>query len=214
MDQYLVVYERHESGGGGDIYGTRLAPTGDVIPPEIGIAGWPGGEGSPTIASCRDSYLVAWIGYAGTRRDPDSEIYARAVSGDGTVGSIVTDLPGNFISERAPSVACTEESEEYLVAWQPIFADSSNYGVVGTFLNPNAAPQAGAFSIFAPTVGTALGYAHPSLAFGFDTGALVVWEADRSPNGALLDMSGRLVGNRLFADSFDSGDLFYWSESH
>ncbi len=101
--QYLVVYEQFPDGSGRDIYGTRLAADGGAIAPAIGIAGLPGSEWSPNVATCRGEYMVVWIAALGTGRDPDSEAYARAVSGDGAVGTIVTDLPGNYLNEDAPS---------------------------------------------------------------------------------------------------------------
>jgi len=210
--EFLVVYEQPNAGGGSDVYGTRLAADGIPILPSIGIAGWPGGEWDPNVAACRDGFLVVWVASLGADRDDDTEVYARAVTGDGAVGTIVTDLPGAFTSERDPFVACNEGGGEVLVSWQAMFTDSLNSGIVGAFLELDADPQGGVFSIYAPSVGNDLDFQSPGLAFGAEDHALVAWDSDRLPDGSLIDVHGRFVGNRLFADGFESGDIIYWTD--
>ena len=208
--EYLVVYDQPNAGGGSDVYGTRLAADGGAIPPAIGIAGWPGGEWDPDVAACRGDFLVVWVASVGANEDDDTEVYARAVTGDGSVGIIVADLPGDFTNERDPAVACNEGGGEVFVTWQAMFTDSNNFGVVGAFLELDADPQDGVVSIYAPSVGNELDFQSPGLAFGADDHALVAWDSDRPPDGSVIDVHGRFVGNRLFADGFESGDLIYW----
>jgi len=209
--QYLVVYQQDGTGNQTDIYGTLLTATGSPVAPAIGIAGWPGGEYDPDLASCRGSFLVVWVGVLPGESDDDTEIFTRAVSGDGIVGSIVTDLPGDYLNERQAAVACNRSGNQYLVSWYAQFTDSLNYGVLGAFVNLDASPQTGTFAVFAPTVGNNLDYQYPGIAFNGADRALVAWEADRPPDGTFVDIAGRLVGGRLFADGFESGAETYWA---
>lgn len=122
----------------------------------------------------------------------------------------MTDLPGEFTKEDAPVVSCSTNGGEFLVTWQGSFTDANNIGVVGAFLELNAAPQGDFFSIFAPSVGIDLRYGYPGLAFGGYDHVLVAWESDRPPDGSVEDTRGRFVGNRLFADGFESGSQIFW----
>ena len=185
---------------------------GSFFPPAIGIAGWPGGEWDPEVAACRGGFLVVWVARVGAVEDDDTEVYARAVTTGGTVGAIVTNLPGDFTNERDPAVSCNEGGREYLVSWQAMFTDSNNFGVVGAFLELDADPQDGVVSIYAPSAGNDLDFQSPGLTFGADDHALVAWDSDRPPDGSIIDINGRFVGNRLFADGFESGDMFYWAD--
>ena len=47
---------------------------------EFGIASWPGAETLPSVAYCweNDQYLVAW-------QNPQPDIYARFINGDGSL---------------------------------------------------------------------------------------------------------------------------------
>ncbi len=152
-----------------------------------------------------------WVGVLPGDADDDTEIFTRAVSGDGTVGAIVTDLPGDYLNERKPAVACNDGGNECLVSWYAQFTDSLNYGVLGAFVNLDASPQTGTFAVFAPTVGNDLDYQYPGIAFNGADRALVAWESDRPPDGSFVDIAGRLVGGRLFADGFEDGYITYWA---
>lgn len=207
---YLIVYEQTNAGTGTDVYGTLMAYDGSFFPSAVGIAGWPGAEWDPEVAACRGDFLVVWVARVGAEENDDTEAYARAVSIGGTVGTIVTNLPGDFTNERDPAVSCNESGREYLVSWQATFTDSTNNGVIGAFLELDADPQGGDISIYAPSVGNDLDHQSPGLAFGADGRALVVWDSDRPPDGSIIDINGRFVGNRLFADGFESGDAVYW----
>jgi len=192
------------------VYGALIGPGGGSIQSDIGIAGWPGGEWSPDVAGCRGDFMVVWVGAVAAESDPDTEVFARSVSGAGVVGTIVTDLPGDFSYENAPSVSCNWNGAEVLVAWEGNFPAINNFGVVGAVLELSAAAEGDEFSIYAPSAGNDLDYRFPGVAFGGGDHALVAWESDRPPDGLIEDIRGRFVGNRLFADGFESGDGVYW----
>lgn len=204
--QYLVVYERFIGGNEEDVYGTRLTWAGAVLGTEIGIAGWPDEENQVDVASCRGGYLVVWKGGI----DAGARIYARAVLGDGSVGAIVGNLSGTLPNHLQPSVACNRNGAEYLVSWDILFGTGFR-GVVGSMvaLDGTAGP---AFNIYASTTGNTLDYTRPELAVGDHAEALVAWESDR-PDLTSQDIRGRLVGGRLFADGFESGDDNYWADN-
>ncbi len=117
VSEYLIVYEKTLAGGEVDIWATRLSWSGAVLGSEIGVAGWPGPEIEPDIASCRESSLVVWKGGTGT----DSKVYSRSIDGNGTVGTIVSNLSGSQSNHKLPSVSCNENGAEFLVAWLESF---------------------------------------------------------------------------------------------
>jgi hypothetical protein len=210
-EQYLVVYEQDGPGNRLDIYGTLLTAAGSPVVPSIAIANWSYGQWFPDVAACRGGFLVAWIANLSAETQTDTEIFTTAISGDGTVSIIGYDVPGDYLNERGPALACNESGNEVLVSWYAQFTDSLNFGVLGAFVNLDGSPQTGDFAIFAPTVGNDLDFQYPAIAFNGADRALVAWEADRPPDGAFVDIAGRLVGGRLFADGFEDGYITYWA---
>ena len=200
---YLIVYERTDVGGEVDIWGTRLSWSGSVLGSEIGIAGWPGLEIEPDLASCRGNYLTVWKGGIGT----DAKVYSRAVSGSGTVGSIVSDLSGGDSNQYHASVACNESGAEYLVSLEGA-ANAVAREVLGVFVEIDGTSR-GSFQIVRSPTAT-VDFTRPALAFGSHAEALVAWE-ENPLDGGSQGIAGRLVGGRLFADGFESGDLGYWA---
>lgn len=203
VSEYLIVYEKTSAGGEMDIWATRLSWSGGVLGTEVGIAGWPGPEIEPDLATCRGIALVAWKGGVGT----DSKVYSRLVHGDGTVGAIVSDLSGSESDHKRPAVSCSESGAEFLISWEGAY--SFNRDVLAAFVEMDGF-SGGSFEVYR-SQGATLDFTAPDVVFGSGGKALVVWEDDR-PDGTSQDIAGRLVGGRLFYDDFESGDMRFWSD--
>jgi len=204
VSEYLIVYEKTSSGGEVDIWATRLSWSGGVLGSEVGIAGWPGPEIEPDLATCRGKSLVAWKGGIGA----DSKVYSRLVHGDGTVGAIVSNLSGTESYHKVPAVSCSEGGAEFLVSWEGAY--SLTRDVLAAFVDMDGVSE-GSFEVYR-SQGATLDFTNPDVVFGSGGKALVVWEDDR-PDGTSQDIAGRLVGSRLFYDDFESGDMTFWSDS-
>ena len=201
--EYLTAYERLAGSSGYDVWGTRLSGTGAIVGSEIAIANSLDNEGSAAVASCRGDYLVAWTALPG----PDTQIHTRAVAGDGTAGAVIGHPSQGYDFSHHPAVACNPTGAEHLVTWQSL-SPGGHYGVIGSFaeLDGDASEN---FQI-AVDPGDTLGFSNPAVVFGAWQSALVSWSGER-PGQASIDISGRLVGGRLFADGFESGDTSFWS---
>jgi hypothetical protein len=184
-NEYLVVWDR--VGSNHDIYGVRLR--GDGVPLGAGefvIAGWPDNEEVPAVAACRgaDQYLVAWQSLVGPPIDYD--IYGRFVTGDGTPAGVYL-VDGTTAPEKAASIRCDQGGQQYLVAWQTMYADGY-YGIWARLANPN--------QTFEPSFGlvqsgTAADRTNPAIAGG-RVNYLVAWEHERDGT-SYQDIHGRLV---------------------
>ncbi len=143
-----------------------------------------------------------------TGSDSTAEIYSRAVSADGSVGPIVANLSGATGYQDGPSVACSESGAQYLAVWQRFDTDITvrSHGIVGAFIELDGTP-AERFTIFERL--NDLDDMHPGIAFGDHGKALVAWDSQR-PDLTSTDIVGRLVGDRVFADGFETGDPRYW----
>lgn len=204
--EYLIVYERFVGGLEEDVWATRLSWSGSVLGTEIGIAGWPEEESQVDVASCRGDYLVVWKGGV----DAGSKIYARAVLADGTVGATISNLTGGFPRENHPRVSCSVSGAEYLASWEGQ-DNAGNRDIIGAFLELDATPR-NRILIYQANPNLTLEYTRPALTVGSHSEALVAWESDR-PDLISQDIRGRLVGGRLFADGFESGDDGYWADN-
>jgi len=181
-NEYLVVYDNTQ-----DVFGTRFTGTGNPLAGgEFGIAGWLGAETRPSVAACRetDQYLVAW-------QNPQPDIYARFVDGDGSLDPIVLHLDYTSIREVEPQVACNAGGTQGLVVWQQQFSNLTGpYGVRGQFVNTDKTLGA-AFTIMSPTSGVVAEFTTPAVAGG-GVNYLTVWEHDRAST-AFQDIHGRLI---------------------
>jgi hypothetical protein len=180
-NEYLVVYDDTQ-----DIYGTRYTATGAALKGgEFAIAGWPGQEILPSVAYCLDydQYLVAW-------QNPQPDIYARFVSGEG-INSIVLHLESTSVAEINPIVACNQAGTQFMVTWQQQFSSATGpYGVHGQFVNTDMT-LGSFFAIKSPTATIAAEFTNP-LVVGGGVNFLTVWEHDRAGT-ALQDIHGRLI---------------------
>ena len=140
---YLVVWEDTRSGGG-DIYGARVSPAGNVIDPGgVPISTAQGDQSLPAVAFDGTNYLVVWA----DERSGSAHIYGSRVS---TSGAVLD--PSGFQIENGQDVfgnwspAVAFGSTDFLVVWMDtshsLFGDlygarvSSN----GVVLDPNGIP--------------------------------------------------------------------------
>ena len=203
-DRYLIVYQRTQAGGDGDIYAAHLSYSGTVLAGDVGIAGFVGEEGQPDVAACEDGYLVVWAGNDGG----GTKVFTRPVAADLALGTIV-NLSDQFPGQGWPAVACRPASGGYLVAREALFIGDVA-GVVGELVDPRGASVA-EFNIRGAVVGSSREATRPAVATG-DGRALVIWEEDRA-DLAHQDVSGRWVDLGLFVDGFERGDRSRWSLS-
>jgi hypothetical protein len=194
-NEYLVVYDDYPKDNE-NIYGKRLSATGTSLAGgEFTIAGWPGAERDPAVASCpgADQYLVAWHGIP----EPGDGIWARYVSGLGNPGSVVPLDDFLWWSHYRPlDVACgvTELEQEdpgYLVAW-------------GLSADPESAISARLLEIdgsLSDEVEVSR-YGGARAAAGGAINHLVAWETSGSDYDGYIDIYARIVGNTKPKASF------------
>jgi len=150
------------------------------------IGAWPDKEILPSVAYCLDydQYLVAW-------QNPQPDIYARFVSGQGTLDPIVLHLEYTSVDEINPKVACNQVGTQFMVTWQQQFSSATGpYGVRGQFVNTDMT-LGPFFTIQSPTATVAAEFTNP-VVMGGGANFLTVWEHDRAGT-ALQDIHGRLI---------------------
>ncbi|HZU87265.1 MAG TPA: hypothetical protein VFF78_07265 [Anaerolineaceae bacterium] len=189
-NEYLVVWDK--VGGNHDIYGVRLSGNGSALGTgEFAIAGWPDNEETPTVAACHgaDQYLVGWQSLVGPPTNYD--VYARYVAGDGVPGTVFL-VDGTTAPEVAIDAACLHDGQEYLLAWQTMYA-TGYYGIWGRLVHPVGLEDS--FLFVQP--GTTADRLEPAIA-GSRVNFLTTWVHDR--NGTVYqDIRGRVVFlQRLF----------------
>ncbi len=210
--KYLVVYDGPPSDACGiAVIGRQvfeLSMLGLSVGPEINISSASYLEGAyPDVAACRGSYLVSWS----TADNGQGQYYwcSRQLSDQGVLSPIAhcsTALNHSWVST---AVSCNEGSNEYLFTWAEEWAgtDWASMAVVGAYVDTEGT-QGEDFIIYLTP--DDFDYEHPQLAIGKSGKALVAWESDRPPDSSSRDIRGRLVGDRLFADGFESGDDWWW----
>ncbi len=169
-----------------DIFGTRFP--GNALPAgiEFRITAWTGPETRPSVAYdwLNDQYLVAW-------QNPQPDIYARFVAGDGSLDNIVLHMDFTPVDEINPKVAYSNSGGDFLVTWQQQYSSTTGpYGVHGQFVNTDKTLGA-FFGIMAPTSGVAAEFTSPVVAGGSGN-FLTVWEHDRAGT-VFQDIHGRLI---------------------
>ena len=112
----------HPYGGGPDIFGTRVSPSGEVVDRAgISICVAPGTQTSAAVAAARGGCLVVW---RDERDDFGGDIYGARISSDGEVLD-----PGGFpISvghESASFPIVGSDGTDYLVVWYTIIEETS-----------------------------------------------------------------------------------------
>ena len=207
--RYLVVYDGPPPDACGmAAIGRQLTSTGAPVAAEFNISSASYSEGAfPDVTSCRGNYLVSFS----TADNGGASTYGcfRLISDLG--------LPSPTASCPTPeqqfwtytSVDCSEGSGEYLLTWASSFSGTgwTSMAIMGAFIDSsgNAGDN---FTLY----GTPddLDYYSPAVASGAGGKALVSWLSERPPSGGAWDIRGRLVGNILFADDFESGDTSLW----
>ena len=185
-NEYLVVWDRDNSGGGTgmDISGVRLRGDGVALGGgELGIAGWPDDEERPAVAACdkADQYVVAWQsdttlgGY---------DIYMRYVDGDGALAGVYV-VDQTTSPEEEVDVSCDLSGYRYFLTWQSRYVNLK-YGIIGRLAYP-AEFMGAAAEIKLPSQLSSR--KHPAVAGG-STNYLIAWESERD-NASEQDLIGR-----------------------
>ena len=180
-NEYLVVYDN-----GVDVFGMRLDSLASSLGVgEFTIAGWPGIEIHPSVASCKraNQYLVAW---QSDQNSGDDAIYARFIAGSGTVGNVY-QIDDTTSPEQEPNVTCNLYGTEYLITWQTRYVNVK-YGIWGRLVQPSETMDP-SFGIVPP--GATSDRTNPVAAAG-KAGYLVTWEHEREAT-SFQDIHGRLI---------------------
>lgn len=220
---YMVVWNEWGIGTDDDIYGARLARSGEVLDSTgVAISTGANWQGSPSLAFGGAQYFVAW---EDNRRDT-LDIYGARISETG----IVLDPSGIAIcstSGQQASPSSGSDGTEYIVVWEDLRSGVSRdiYGArvsaSGAVLDPSGIP-----------ISTAPGnQASPCVAYD-GSNYLAIWEDLRggpiqqiygtriTTSGAVLDTSGiplwtiplpQETPNAVFGSG---GYLVVWALSH
>ncbi len=209
--QLLLTYEcMADSDGWVDLCALRLTSYASTIGSEIIVALhlMDCDISPPVVASCRGSSLIPYWTWDGATSEETME--AKIVHFDGSMVSVGQFGIASTVSTIG--ISCSESAGEYLVTWDRAFEGSgySSYGIVGAFVDTEG-HEGDPFIIYATPDN--FYYTKPSVAYGSRGKALVAWQSDRPPSSDTTDIRGRLVGNRIFADNFESGNDGYWIPS-
>jgi hypothetical protein len=188
-NEYLVTFARDATGQQWDIYAVRLRGDGEVLGGgEFPISTSPDGEFAPAVAACpqANQYLVVWASWATTQTANLIGQFVRAKGGlDG--GPIpIQETP---FHEGLSDVACSENGQQYLVAWQQSYQGNTSLdpvGIWGRLILANKRVERD-FEITWPVPPYSEG--QPYVAGGASN-YLVVWEHSES---GIDDVYGRLV---------------------
>jgi hypothetical protein len=203
---HLVVYERFHGTDQEDVYAQAVLNSLITIGPEFGIAGFPDEENQIDVAACEGSWMVVWKG----GQDPDGEIYARAVAGDLTLGSI-TNAGAPYKNYRRPAVSCIPHGVGFFTVWEGTYTNGQE-GIFGAFLTSDGTTEE-QFRVMVQTVVETRDFTRPAVSVGnWKNRAFVVWETDRA-DLVHHDLAGRWVEMVLFADDFETGNTTRWSST-
>jgi hypothetical protein len=164
---------------------------------------------SPSVASdAYGNFVVAWMSDAqdGSGRGIYAQRYNAAGLPQGGEFRVNTTTAN---AQGLPSVAADADGD-FVVAWQSLFQDGSNYGVYAQRYNAAGAPQGGEFRANTTTVGN---QGMPSVAVDADGDFVVAWETNAGvvPDGIYaqrLSATGAPLGTE-FQVSTSTG-TFFW----
>jgi len=121
--------------GNGDLYGTRLSPSGTVLDPQgIPISTAPRMQGDVEIAFDGSNYLITWDD---ERNFPtnDFDVYGARVTPGGTVLD-TSGIPICTVSGGQGPSAIAYDGTNYLVIWNDARVHSDSSDIYGARLNP------------------------------------------------------------------------------
>lgn len=213
-DEFLVVWAAKRSQTGAEeIYGQRVAPSGDKRGQDFPVSTTGQGQtpfdaSVPDLAynSASDSYLAVWR--SGDQADGD-EIYGRMLRGDGTVlrdlriSTMRPDGNPNFDADD-PSVAYDSIGRRFLVAWSGDDVVDEEHEVYTRAYDGDGSPLARQTRIshMGPDGDKGFDAFDPSLAFNPRAGEyLVVWRGD----AAGQDQQFEVYAQRVNADGKEMG---------
>ena len=111
---YFVVWQDERSGSSGDIYGTRVSPSGNVLD-SVGVAicTIPNPQGNPKVAFDGTNFFVVW---QDLRNNLDYDIYGCRVNSSGTIlDSTGIVIYNRNLPQSTPSISF--DGTNYLVFW-------------------------------------------------------------------------------------------------
>ena len=123
----LAQYDRY-------IYGQFVSPSGTLVGSEIKIS--TNKARFPAVAFTGSDLLVAWIADSN-----DTDVVARYVAADGTLGSEFTVNANSTLSDNSPSLACDTSSGNCLVVWMEEYdVTNKRWDVFHQLLSPTGTP--------------------------------------------------------------------------
>ncbi len=126
-DSRMAQYDRY-------IYGQFVSTSGKLVGPEIKIS--TNKARFPAVAFTGSGLLAAWIADSN-----DTDVVARHVATNGTLGTEFTIKTNSTLSDNPPSLACDASSGNCLVAWMEEYdATNKKWDVFHQLLSPTGAP--------------------------------------------------------------------------
>jgi len=106
---------------------TASATAGPQLGGEIVVSALDNYQSAPSVAyhSKHDEYLVAW-------QNPQPDIYARFVSGDGSLDTTILHLDYTSVGEVKPKVTCNSAGSQFLAVWQQQYSSITGCTEFGT----------------------------------------------------------------------------------
>ncbi|HMB90884.1 MAG TPA: T9SS type A sorting domain-containing protein [Rhodothermales bacterium] len=231
QQEYLIVWQGEEGPRAAEIFGQRLAATGNAVgTPGFRIsdmgevdkgAAFDASRPAVTYNAKAEEYLVVWEGDddSGFNVDNAFEIFGQRLKATGEeVGT--NDFPVSDMGSEAsaidfgahrPSIAYNRAADEYLVAWLGDDDASglldNEYEIFAQRLQGDSGKAIGANDFRVSDMGEArnprFAAAYPAVAAAED-GFLVVWRGDHNA-GALVDGEHEIFARRITGDANAAG---------
>lgn len=202
-DEYLVVWHNRWSGGGRDIYATRVSGQGAVVS-QFAVTYGIKDRAQPSVAydSENDRYLVVWI-YDESGNDTNWDVYGRFIPWYGPDPSL-TEFPicTWSSSQWTPKVAYNEHRDwsEFLVVWGNLPTGLTGY-ISGrrVFADGSGFPPGDGFTVVSDNTFTH-NYLNPDVAYNLARNEyLVVYSKDQVDIWATrLEANSNVLGGGEF----------------
>ena len=184
-DEYLVVWKdgRNSSSSGMDIYGRRVASTGEPVGGDFPITTMVGDQWGAAIAynPLANEYLVVWGG---------DDIHGQRVSNTGRLAGNRIPISTAAGTQESPDVVYLPSANEYLVVWEDRrnFDSARRLDIYGQWITGAGGLEGGNFPITAEPASARA----PALAYNSTVNeVLVIWRDSRNLLTSQFDLYGR-----------------------
>jgi len=201
--EYMVLWT--ETTSNNDLYGQRIAATGELLGARVAVAVAPNHQSNPSIAwnTTQHEYLVVW---ADSRNGETADLYGKRLKADGSL--LGADFPVSQApyGQGSPDLVWNATLNEYLVVWQDLRRNpvAGVPQLIGIRLTQAGVPIGEEIIVDAHSSGQY----DPAIAWNSSANEyLVTWTSDRyglGPDNIYargIDSQGKVIGNTFAVTS-------------